>query len=169
MIAFGHTAVGAAVGLQVYHLSSSSEPVLGLILAGSSGMLSHYIMDIIPHGHFFVDRKYNYFRNTALTLLFDLLLGVIIFGGIPFLDGGPSLIFWYIMFGIGGAQLPDILDNLIHLKILPRWGLLKLENHYHQETHWHGKHENGLLMSKWDLWQLSTIIASAWWVASSIS
>lgn len=168
MISFGHTAVGAVVGLEVYSLLAPTEPVIGLIAAGTAGMISHYIMDIVPHGHFFVDRRSNYLRNTALTLLFDFLVGIILFAGIPFAQTGLSLTFWYILFAIGGAQTPDILDNLIHLKILPAKSLLKLENYYHQQTHWHGKHEKGLLISWWDIWQLTVIIISAWWIVRSV-
>ena len=59
MIAFGHTAVGAAIGYYSFTYFGSGQPVEALLVAGTVGVISHYITDIIPHGHFFVTPKNN--------------------------------------------------------------------------------------------------------------
>ncbi len=156
MIAFGHTAVGAAVGLAGYHYFGVENPLLGLVSTGVAGVISHYVTDIIPHGHFFKQKDY---KQKIIPLIFyDVLLGVVMFLGATYLRQGFDLRFWYILFGIGGAQLPDVIANLIFIGILPKKGLFKKELTFHENTHWHGKGNNGLILSKWDVWQLSVIL-----------
>ncbi len=52
MVGFGHTAVGATVGLITYSYLASDKDLEGLVIAGAAGVISHYITDFIPHGHF---------------------------------------------------------------------------------------------------------------------
>lgn len=165
MIAFGHTAVGASVGLATFYVMGDANPPLTLVTAGTAGLLSHYMTDLLPHGHFFIIDK-NYKRNIVLTILFDFLLGVALFLYLGNIQAGLSLKVLSIFFGIGGAQLPDILDNLIRIKVLPNKGLFRWENKMHYETHWHGKDDDALLLSFWDLWQALIIIYALLFVAS---
>ena len=86
MIAFGHTAVGAAVGLAGYHYFGQGDPITGLVLTGAAGVISHYVTDVIPHGHFFNVRDY---KQKILPLIFyDVLLGVAAFLGTTYLKQG---------------------------------------------------------------------------------
>ncbi len=165
MVAFGHTAVGASVGLATYSIVGDTNPALTLLSAGAAGLISHYTADLIPHGHFFISQK-NYGRNIALTIVFDFLLSVGLFLYTGYLNSGLSLKLLSILFAIGGAQFPDILDNLIRLKLLPYKGFLRMENKMHMETHWHGKNEKALLLSIFDIWQLLVILGSLWFVAT---
>jgi hypothetical protein len=167
MVAFGHTAVGATVGLAGYALFSTLPPYIGLPLTGALGVASHYLADLLPHGHFFRLKPKDFKKEITITIFFDVLLGVALFLGIAYFKSGFDLKFWHLFFGIGGAQFPDVLANLINLKLLPNKGLLKKEGDMHLSTHWHGKFDDALRISFWDLWQLAVVFLSVLMVAAS--
>lgn len=157
MVAFGHTAVGALVGIYGYQTFSQGNLITGLTLTGALGVISHYVMDFIPHGHFFKGTT-NFKKYIIWVILFDLLLPIVFLLTLAqyFQKGGIQTL--YILFGIGGAQLPDIIDSLIYLKFLPKINLLELENKFHQGTHWHGTKEKTLLFSFYDVWQIAVFL-----------
>lgn len=163
MVAFGHTAIGTLVGLGVYHVVGISDPAKGLLIAGSVGVLSHYGTDFIPHGHFFKHKDFK--SKVKWDILFNFLVSVILFSGIAFSQVGFGWKFWYVLFGIGGAQLPDILDGWYYLEVLPHRGFFKAENAFHQSTHWHGIFKNGVLVDgqpikKYDVWQFLVVLVA---------
>jgi hypothetical protein len=153
MVAFGHTAVGALVGLASYQQFGNSDPISGLIITGAVGVVSHYVMDCFPHGHFFREKDYK--KKVGLVIIFDLFLSVALYILTAYYFSTFNILYTlYILFGIGGSQLPDILDGLIYIGILPKKGLLKVEHHLHTATHWHGKKEKAILWNIWDIWQI---------------
>lgn len=163
MIAFGHTATGAMVGLAVYKYLGNTDPLTGLLVAGTIGVISHYIFDSIPHGHFFLFKKSdNYRKKVFPILIFDVFGSVLLFTLAAYYTFGFNIGLFYILFGIGGAQLPDVIDGLIFSGFLKRSGIIKLENDFHIWTHWHGKFEKALLLSKWDLWQVASVLIALW-------
>lgn len=165
MIAFGHTAVGASIGLATYQLIGGTDIALGLITAGALGIISHYITDFIPHGHFFNEKGYK--SKVIYVIIFDLLLSILLFLGTAHLIGDSPKQLLYILFGIGGAQLPDVLDGLIYIDLLPVVGFFKLENRFHRYLHWHGVGEKTLLLGKRDIWQLAIVILSLFYIIKS--
>lgn len=163
MVAFGHTAVGTLVGLGVYHYFGTSQPELGLLIAGGAGIASHYLADSIPHGHFFSHKDFK--KKIIYAIIFDFFLSVIVFSGLVLFISGFDWKFWYVLFAIGGAQLPDILDGFYYLALLPHSGLFKSENSFHQATHWHGIFKNGKLIDgqpfkKYDVWQVVMVVVA---------
>ncbi len=153
MVAFGHTAVGALIGAYTYQYLGNGDPLTGLVAAGALGVASHYVFDTIPHGHFF--RESDYRQKVGFVIVFDLALSVLVYLITAFTFSQANILYvLYILFGIGGAQLPDILDGLIYTKRLPKTGILKWEFNFHNNTHWHGKHQKALLWSVWDTWQV---------------
>lgn len=158
MVAFGYTAVGVITGIAVYNLAQNYHLglPLGLIASGTCGIISHYIADFIPHGHFFPHREYK--SKVKYAIIFDLLLSIFLFTVVSYLKFGISPLTFYILFGIGGAQLPDVIDGLAYTNKIPSNPLLTIEMNFHQSTHWHGKLDQSLLLSKLDLWQLLTVI-----------
>ena len=158
MIAFGHTAVGTIVGLWGYQTFGTANPLQGIAITTGVSFASHYLMDLIPHGHFFPGTQYK--EKVSWAIIFDFLLSVLAFTFILFNKDGLSLRFFYVLFGIGASQLPDIIDGLTFTKYLPTKGLLKLETKFHQATHWHGKGAKTLLLGIRDLWQLTLIVIS---------
>ncbi len=153
MVAFGHTAIGAIVGYYAFQQLGDGNPATGLIITGTAGLLSHYIMDTVPHGHFFKGGEYK--QKILPVILFDLGLSILLYLTTAFYFSGGNILFTLIiLFGIGGSQLPDILDGLIYIGKIKNKGLIELENRFHISTHWHGKHNNVLLWSIWDIWQV---------------
>jgi hypothetical protein len=157
MISIGHSAVGAAIGVATYQFIGDANPLLGLTTAGITGLASHYLTDIVPHGHFFKGTQ-NYKRNIIPVIIFDVFLGALLFLALSYYRHGLDWQLWYVLFGIGGAQFPDVLDNITHIGVLPRKGLLKTHNIHHENTHWHGKGDNGLLLGIRDIWQLTVVV-----------
>lgn len=156
MISFGHTAVGVIIGISAYQFLGSDNLAGSLIITGSVGFVAHYVMDAIPHGHFFMGK--NYKDGIVSVIIFDLSLSIILFLGLLYFKEGFSEKFLYAMFGIGGSQLPDVIDGLIYIKIIKAKGLLKTENKLHQAIHWHDKNLKPLLLSSRDLWQILIVL-----------
>ena len=157
MVAFGHTAIGAIIGTIAFQQLQNTDPLSGLLITGTVGVISHYIMDAVPHGHFFTERDYK--KRVGRVIIFDLFLSIVIFLGTAFYTSNSNVLYTlYIFFAIGGAQLPDILFGLIHLGFLPKKGLIKIENELHIATHWHGKKDKVLIWSIWDIWQVAIFL-----------
>lgn len=161
MVAFGHTAVGALVGLGVYHYLGTSQPEIGLVVSGACGITSHYLADALPHGHFFSEKQFK--KKIIWVIIFDFLLSVIVFAGTTLLLNGLEWKFWYVLFAIGGAQLPDVLDGWYYLGVIPHKGIFKIENSFHRSMHWHGIFEKGVLVDGQplkisDIWQVATVL-----------
>lgn len=164
MVAFGHTAVGTLVGLGVFHYFGSTDPVNGLVIAGTAGVISHYIADFVPHGHLL---RHDEFKSKVyLEIIFNLFLSIALVLGIIIWKEGLDLKFWYVFFGIVGSQLPDVLDGLIYIDVLPKKGLLKIENNFHASTHWHGAFKNALLWNfkRRDIWQVAVGVITLYFV-----
>lgn len=155
MVAFGHSAVGVITGLGVYNLTQSSNLPLDLSLSFSAGLVSHYITDFIPHGHFFKYKDYH--QKIIYVIIFDFLLSLVIFTTLAFSKFDLTPPFWFILFAIAGAQLPDILDGSVHAGFIKAKGILKAEYNFHMNTHWHGKLKKGLMLGRRDIWQLAVI------------
>lgn len=154
MVAFGHTAVGAGIGLIALNYYHGDDAVVGLSVTFGVATISHYIADFIPHGHFFKANAYN--QKIIYAIIFDLFLSVVITLGIVFYREGFDMKFLYVLVGISGSQLPDIVDGLIYTKVLPNKGLLKIENTFHNRfIHWHGIGNKALMWGQRDIWQIS--------------
>lgn len=158
MVSFGHTAVGVIIGVTAYHYLGQGNLAEGLLITGGAGVISHYIADFIPHGHFFMPHGYK--KGLLPVIIFDLALSLIIFLGVLYLRVGFGNIFLYCLFGIGGSQLPDVVDGLIYINVLKAKGLLKLENKFHEGVHWHGKNSKTLILGLKDIWQLFIVLAA---------
>lgn len=157
MVAFGHTSVGTIVGIASYQAFGKGDIALGLIATGFIGLISHYLMDFVPHGHFFTDPK-KFEKLILWVILLDLLLPVLIVLATAHSIGKNATEILYILFGIGGAQLPDVIFGLKELKLLSENKLLKTEGDFHESTHWHGKREKALLWGWRDIWQIIMLI-----------
>ena len=157
MVAFGHTAVGALIGVGAYQIFGNNLTI-GLSAAITAGITSHYIADCIPHGHFFKSEEYK--SKVKYAIIFDLLLSVFIFLAASYLPNLNITKLVYTVFGIGASQLPDVVDGLMYTDRLPIKGFFQKENKFHLSTHWHGS----LLMSVLDIWQLSVVLLSLYFV-----
>lgn len=156
MVAFGHTAVGAIVGVISYKTFGQGDIALGLISTGFAGWISHYLADLMPHGHFF--REEGFEKKIIWVIIFDLLLPILLLLGFAHYFNNSYIKILYIVFGIGGAQLPDVLGGLRKLELLPKIYILNREYNFHMSTHWHGTKDKTLLWSLKDIWQVLTFI-----------
>lgn len=167
MVSFGHTAVGVIIGTTAYKFLGQGDLASGLIITGTAGFVSHYIMDSIPHGHFFMSNDFK--RNILPIIVFDLSLSIMLFLGILYLKIGFDEKLQYVMFGIGGSQLPDVIDGLIYTKIIKARGLLKGEKSFHEAIHWHGRNTKTLLLGIRDIWQVLIILIALFLVIFKIN
>src|SRR4051812_20768009 len=107
MIAFGHTAIGATIGAYSYHIFGSNDLLTGLTVTTVAGVASHYIFDLIPHGHFFRENEYR--KKVKYAIVFDLFLSVALFLSVQYLSHGFGISMLYLLFGIGASQFPDVI------------------------------------------------------------
>ena len=156
MVAIGHTAVGVLAGFAAYQIFGQGDLAAGLVVAGGVGIVSHYITDFIPHGHFVKPKKLK--PVLPLIIVFDLFLPIFLLLLWMFLKDGLSVKLFYVLAGIIGSQLPDALDGLIFINLIKFKGFAKAEYDFHQGLHWHGKDEKTLLLGFYDLWQILTIL-----------
>jgi hypothetical protein len=156
MIAFGHTALGVMVGVSVANFYSGNSPIEGLAVASGAAIVSHYLADAIPHGHFFKGNEYK--KKILGVIIFDVFLSIALFTGLAYFKYGMSIELLYILIGIGASQLPDVLDGLIFMGIIPNKGLFKIEHEFQQGLHWHGQGNKTLLIGKRDIWQAAVVI-----------
>lgn len=161
MVAFGHTAVGVIVGVTVHNFLGQYPEAFGLAATGAMGVVSHYLMDAIPHGHFFASSTYK--KVIVPIIIFDLLLSIALFLGAFYLKNGFDERLMYVLFGIGGSHLPDVIGGLVYTRIIKPQGLLKIENNLHEGIHKTTKESTLHALGLKDLWQLSVILF-AWFL-----
>lgn len=164
MIALGHTATGVIIGLTAYNFLNPENLASGLILTGAVAIVSHYLTDAIPHGHFFKPKDYD--KYILPVIIFDLLLPIILLLIFTYLENGLSAKLFYVLFGIGGAQLPDVIEGLVVIGKIKGGKLLKLESDFHQDLHWHGKDSKTLLLGLRDFWQILILVIAVILIAS---
>lgn len=165
MIAFGHTAVGVIVGTAAYGYFGQGDLATGLVATGAVSVASHYLMDTIPHGHFFKTNKFK--KYIKPVIIFDLFLPIALILGITYSKIGLSERLLFVMFGIGGSQLPDVIDGLIRIGVIKAKGFLRVENKFHEGTHWHNQGNDGLPLGLRDIWQVLMILTALYLVIFS--
>lgn len=165
MIAVGHTSTGVLIGLA----STTLLPVeLSLwqqvLLTGAVGIVSHYAMDLVPHGHYEFDGK-NPDRSSIITLAIDLGLPILVVAAVLLIKFGVGPTSWLVAAGIAGAQLPDVFDGLLMSGRIPRWRWAVAEKHFHLRTHWHNPidtaratPQGGRRLGASDIWQAATVV-----------
>lgn len=139
MIALGHSAGGALVGLMGVSLVESGLAPVGVVLPMTllAGIGSHYIGDWIPHGHYRFDLLGNR-RSSLIKLALDLVLPIGLLLGLAGQKYGFGAEWWLVATGILGALLPDMVEILIDLKVLPNSALAREHRTFHyQKVHWH--------------------------------
>ena len=166
MIAVGHTSVGIVLGVattEILHPSILPLP-LEIVAVGAAGLASHYLMDLVPHGHYNFNQQ-GLTQRQKLTFGLDFILPICLVGIYLLTNFGFGRISWLVGAGILGAQLPDLLMGLRSKKLLPDWSWLSSESHLHSQTHWHNPtnpanatQEGGRKLAISDLWQVAMCI-----------
>jgi hypothetical protein len=173
MIAIGHTSVGVLVGVVAIELGGAMLP-LPLLLGATfaAGVASHYVMDLVPHGHYNFDARHITARSGILLLL-DVgvpIAAFLIFTLLVVHNFSAPL--WSIMAGIAGAQAPDIFDGILGTGKVATNSIFEKETSFHQWTHWHNPTdiakatvEGGKKLDLWDVWQVMVIFLGIWSVS----
>jgi len=145
-----HAAAGALIGNYI-----NNSPIAFLL-----GLLSHFILDAIPHhdgniptgGHDFKSIKKLYLNKIIALMYLDFCLAIIVVAAL--LTGDIHFFSKPIIWGMAGAVLPDII--LILSMFWPRNKLLKKINEFHDHCHYSPVKPISLIIG--NLTQLVTLI-----------
>lgn len=139
MIAVGHTASGALVGLagfSIYHADIMPDALL-VFLTAFAAIGAHYAGDWLPHGHYQFDLARQK-KSSIIKLCLDLGLSVLIIMTTTLVSFGASMPMLFIAVGIIGSNTPDVFEGLIDLRILPNNNFSRRHRAWHYENlHWH--------------------------------
>ena len=134
MISTTHITTGAAVGLAVGSVIPNS--ILAIIVAFLCGVISHHVLDMIPHtdaGSFRAEDDNALLRAGELRFaVFDNLLGTIIVL-VVFFTNTPS---WPMLFGAAGGNFPDVFHHPNVWAAYTRHKILPHYYRFHENNHW---------------------------------
>lgn len=175
MLAFGHAGVGAIVGVGVVTLAASTLPLtLSLPLALVAGIISHYVADRVPHGHYEFAPQHATKKMILLFLAdFGLGMGILFCAALYKFGFTPPL--FIISLAMIGAQLPDVWEGFINLKLIPMSNFARHHRHFHfvimhEKTPSHKTFSDGVTR-KWsilDCWQIAVYLGALSLVITSL-
>lgn len=156
MVILGHAGVGAMSGIAVHQAFHQQVPFTWvLVIALIIGVLSHYVTDWIPHGHYHINLGY---PGTVanIAILVDFAGSVLLMLVLTWLAVGFSLMWWVVAATVFGAILPDVAEVLQDYKIITRWRWLRIHTSFHQGfLHWHNSGGRPLPWRLVDIWQIA--------------
>lgn len=165
MVAFGHSSVGAIIGASVAVVSApTTNPFYKIAAALIFGVISHYVFDAIPHGHYDFDTKKLRRNKLFWVFLLDTIGAFTVLSLVALTTIGTSLTLLLVVAGMVGALLPDIWEAFIELKIIPTNWVTKAHSKFHYSfLHWHNQPHSHLkkqarMLSLTDIWQVITFI-----------
>lgn len=173
MIAFGHSSVGAIIGAGVAVAAApTTSPLVKIVVVVVLGIISHYIFDAIPHGHYnFSYKKMSHNKNLWIFLL-DTIGAFLALSLVTYLAVGASLSLLLVIVGMLAALLPDIWEAGVDLGIIPKRRIAKVHRHFHFNfIHWHSDKHSSLpnharMWSITDVWQVIVFIVALLLVAT---
>ncbi len=167
MLAFGHNSVGALVGLATFTYVPETVPVtVRFLIALVAGVISHYLTDRIPHGHYeFAPSRVT--KKMAALFLLDFGGSMTVLTACAFWRFGFSEMLLGIFVGMWAAQLPDIFEGFVNVGVIPFSNPVKKHRNFHYYT-MHAKTPHHLLMTdeisrKWsytDAWQVGCFVVA---------
>lgn len=158
MIAIGHTSVGVIIATSIIAVSGSNP--LGpaaFVLAIVLGIVFHYLADLVPHGHYYINTK-DLQKSQLIIFFLDLFGGAALFLLLALWKFGMSEYFWLILVAIAASQLTDVVEGLAAFKLIPKTKAVRKHSAFHLLVHWHnepGSRNPGFGRPiRWsDLWQ----------------
>ena len=146
MIASTHLTAGAAVGVLSYRFLFKSNSISGMAGALVLGIISHLVLDMIPHSDDELYRPSGWPNFLPLMLSAELLFSFLaifwcgVSESLPYQNG-------YLLAGMVGGALPDVPHVLMEsLKV--DWRILQTADRFNSffHTSWHaGSFWQGLL------------------------
>lgn len=175
MTSFGHNTVGALIGISVFSYASGLSSATAVALVFTLGLLSHYLCDALPHGHYSgVNYKDLSKLRTKLVPSIDFLSSLLLILLFIIFSISDSRALLLASVGIFSAQLPDLLDLLIEFKIIKKGRLMKAHRYFHWNIiHWHNPPQDdseypiGRSWSYSDIWQVVPVLAFVFAVISA--
>lgn len=168
MIGFGHTSTGVLIGIgAIQFLPEKISTPTQIFIVFLLGVISHYITDFIPHGHYAIDPEKLTKKSLALFTL-DTLGVAMFFLLIALYKYGLTSSFWLIAFAITGAQLPDVWQGINKLTRIKQNTITSFESYLHSKiAHWHNPPNTpipggGRPWSQADIWQISIFMFALW-------
>lgn len=161
MISSTHITVGAAIGLSVGR--AIPDPILSIPVALLTGLVSHHILDSIPHTDPGSFRELGDHRPaSAQEILFalpDNLIATITILAFFYLKE-PS---FPMLIGAIGGNLPDVWHNVDLWSRLSRQQILPSYYRLHQKMHWTAR---GNLIPLGILTNLILIVSAIYYIAN---
>lgn len=155
MVSFGHSSGGVIIAIAVARslpqLGVGTQLALIIILA----VLSHYLLDYIPHGHY----KFEFpraSRNSWALLLIDGVGGALLVLSAITWRYGTGQMLLLAATGLAAANLPDVFTAAVKMGFIPQWLWVKAHQKLHLGTiHWHSPHpSHPLPWGARDIWQV---------------
>jgi hypothetical protein len=162
--------MGVVVGLSAATFLPAELPLWQLVLlTGALGIVSHYVMDVVPHGHYDFESRHPSQAERA-RLAVDLLVPIFLIAILLLIKFGMGPASWLVGAAVAGAQLPDVFDGLLASGRIPRWRWAIAEKRFHVRTHWHNPvnaaratAQGGRRLGPSDMWQvLVGLVALVW-------
>lgn len=139
MIAIGHTSIGAVIGMAVASATPGLPLSARLLIVALTAIISHYICDWIPHGHYHV-RWHQMSLKTFVLALIDLGLFSSVLLYLAWLHFGLGATFLIVMLGMTAAMLPDFFEGSVRIGLIPQWRWVRAHHYFHiKKMHWHSK------------------------------
>lgn len=145
MIASTHLTAGAAVGMLSYRYLFRSDSIGGLGGALAAGILSHLVLDMIPHSEEELYRPDGSNQFMSLILVWELGMTFLAIYLCAPLAGSGSYQNFYLLSGLVGGALPDVPHVLMEIFDLD-WKWLKavdqvnvfFHTSFHAPSFWQG-------------------------------
>lgn len=140
MIAIGHTSVGVIIATSIMAVSGSGPlGPMAFVLAIVLGIAFHYLADLVPHGHYYINSKQ--LNKKQLTIFFlDLFGGAALFLIMALWKFGiTSEYFWLVLVAIAASQLTDVVEGLAAFKLIPKTKAVQKHSAFHLLVHWHNE------------------------------
>lgn len=140
MIAVGHSSVGVIIATSIIAVSGGS-PIgpAAFVLAIILGITLHYLADLVPHGHYYINSKQLEKKQLVIFFL-DLFGGALLFLVLALWKFGfTSEYFWLVLVAIAASQLTDVVEGLAAFKLIPKTKVVKKHSAFHGLVHWHNE------------------------------
>jgi uncharacterized protein with PQ loop repeat len=159
MIASSHNAVGFTLGYSI--VKNVQDPILGMILSILGGVITHYLFDAMPHGHFTKVGITKKLSKINIFIFSDLIFSFLLFVVYAILIFGFGNDFIIIFLAMVASQIPDIINSGIpFLRKGYQNKVFSLDTKIHNMMHWHGLGVDTLLIGWTDIWQLALIMVA---------
>lgn len=167
MIILGHASIGTVAGIAIHQSLAPQLPLIAIMaIAFVVGLVSHYLTDAIPHGHYHINLRYPSAAATR-TLYIESIGSIVLMLLLVWLNVGVVPLWWVITACITGAVLPDFVEAMQNYKIIPRTRWLRAHTRFHTKfLHWHNVADRPRPWNITDIWQVATAVVAIMFIVN---